>query len=71
MSMSSHSFRIGAATIAAAAGFPRWLIQALGRWSSNCYKEYIRIPQTTLCNVSDALAHTNPPPTPFDPDNMA
>ena len=70
-SMSSHSFRIGAATTAAAAGFPRWLIQALGRWSSNCYKEYIRIPQTTLCNISDALAHTNPPPMPYNPDNMA
>ena len=35
--MSTHSFRIGAATTAAAAGYPKWAIQALGRWSSNCY----------------------------------
>ena len=69
--LSSHSFRIGAATTAAAAGYPRWLIQALGRWSSNCYKDYIRIPQTTLHKVSASLAHTHPPNTPFDPDNMA
>ena len=70
-SMSSHSFRIGAATTAAAAGYPRWLIQALGRWTSNCYRDYIRIPQNTLYNVSASLAHTQPPLTPFDPDNMA
>ena len=30
---SSHSFRIGAVSAAAAAGLPDWRIQALGRWS--------------------------------------
>ena len=70
--MSTHSFRIGAATTAAAAGFPRWLIQALGRWSSDCYREYIRIPPTTLKNVSHSLAMlTHTPTTPFDPDNVS
>jgi len=34
---SSHSFEIGAASTAAAAGIPDWKIQALGRWSSDCY----------------------------------
>ena len=70
-SMSSHSFRIGAATTAAAAGFPRWLIQALGRWTSDCYRDYIRIPHQTLHNVSTSLVQYYPnPSSPFDPDNV-
>ena len=43
-----RSFCIGAATIAAAAGVPSWLIKVLGRWSSDCYERYIRTPQETL-----------------------
>ncbi|XP_063777624.1 uncharacterized protein LOC134927301 [Pseudophryne corroboree] len=38
----THSFRIGAATAAAAAGFSGAQIQAVGRWKSSCYKRYIR-----------------------------
>jgi site-specific recombinase XerD len=69
--MSSHSFRIGAASTAAAAGHPRWLVQALGRWSSNCFRDYIRIPKTTLSQVSRSLAtQTSLAITPFDPDNI-
>ncbi|XP_048031305.1 formin-like protein 7 [Megalobrama amblycephala] len=39
---SSHSFRIGAATTAAQKGLSQHQIQALGRWSSEAYKSYIR-----------------------------
>lgn len=38
---SSHSFRIGAATVAARNGVPDHQIQALGRWTSNAYLLYI------------------------------
>lgn len=56
---SSHSFRIGAASTAAAAGIPNWKIQALGRWSSDYYRRYIRLPGTDSSHVSRALARSH------------
>ena len=55
----SHSFRIGAATSAAEAGLPPWLIQTLARWSSNCYTLYIRTPPSVLQKVPGLLAATD------------
>ena len=52
---SSHSFRIGAATVAARNGVPDHLIQTLGRWSTNVYKSYIRTPVEALASTSVQL----------------
>ena len=38
-----HSFRIGAATSAAARGVPLSVIQNMGRWKSNAFHNYIRL----------------------------
>ena len=55
---SSHSFRIGAASAAAAAGIPDWQIQALGRWSSDCYRGYIRLPDSNTSNIAATFARS-------------
>ena len=52
---SSHSFRIGAATVAAHSGIPDHLIQALGRWTSNAYQLYNRTPSEALAGISCQL----------------
>lgn len=44
----SHSFRIGAATFAAASGSSDIQIQNMGRWKSSAFKKYIRIPTMTM-----------------------
>ena len=72
-SYNTHSFRIGAATTAAAAGLPAWLIKILGRWRSDSYERYIHLPKTTILQVPTTMAayhrdntSTQNPPT-FDP----
>ena len=45
---SGHSFRIGAATTAIARGVPESIVQTLGRWESDSFKRYIRIPRQDL-----------------------
>ena len=69
--VSSHSLRIGAATTAAAAGFPRWLIQQLGRWTSDCFRTYVQIPTSTFKQVSHTLATTLREGGVFDPDLLS
>ena len=57
----SHSFRIGAATTAAAADLPDWQIQALGRWSRDYYARYIRTPPAILAQASRRLTIQSQP----------
>ena len=53
---SPHSFHIGAATTAAMTGVPGWLIQACGRWFSDCLWLYIQAQPSQLDQVTRALA---------------
>ena len=56
---SSHSFRIEAATTAAAAGLPGWLIKNLGRWASNAYLTYIHQEPVLTSKIYEQLSHTD------------
>ena len=51
-----HSFRIGAATSAALAGIEDSTIQALGRWQSAAFLQYIWMPREQLASISRLLA---------------
>ena len=54
----SHSLRIGGATAAAAAGIPPTTIKELGRWKSDCYLQYTRVPNANLAKAAARMAST-------------
>jgi len=66
---SSHSYRVGGATTAAAAGLADWEIKLMGRWSSDAYLRYIKAPlfvkagfARRMCRPSP-LSHISPSPS--------
>ena len=56
-----HSFRIGAATAAAACGIPEATIKMLGRWKSSAYTLYIQTPRSELATISQSIARVTQP----------
>ena len=52
----THSFRIGGATALASAGVPEYLIQIMGRWSSDSFLRYIHIPDRSIASFHAYMA---------------
>ena len=49
----THSLRIGSATAVAEARIPMRIIKAMGRWSSDVYRSYIRTPHRILRSLTN------------------
>ena len=56
VNLNTHSFRIGGASAAAAAGIPDSTIQVMGRWASNAYRTYLRTPDATFQRAARAMS---------------
>jgi integrase len=54
----THSFRIGAASMLGALGYGDEDIQAVGRWSSRAFEEYLLLPRTKRMHVAKQM-HLN------------
>lgn len=55
INLNTHSFRIGGASAAHAAGVPDSTIKALGRWASNAFRIYLRLPDTTIQKAQQSM----------------
>ena len=53
---SDHSFCIGVATMVAQAALPAYMIKMLGRWTSDAYQNYVRMPRGSLAAVARSIA---------------
>ena len=69
INLNTHSFRIGGASAAAAMGIPDSTIQVLGRWASNAYRTYLRLPNSTLQRTYVEMAHSPNITNTYHPNN--
>jgi hypothetical protein len=54
--ISTHTFRIGAASLMGKLGFADKDVKAVGRWSSRAFEGYMRLPRTKRKLVAEKLA---------------
>ena len=54
--LTTHSFRTGLASMLGSLGFGKEDIQAMGRWSSNAFETYLRLPRTKRAEMARRFA---------------
>ena len=57
--VSCHSFRAGLASLMGSLGYTDEQIQAIGRWSSNAYNVYVKLPRTRRLQMAKVLGKLN------------
>ena len=68
--LNTHSFRIGGASAASSHGIPDSIVQVLGRWSSDCFRQYIRISDKDMSHYQQLLATASTNNKLWDSDNI-
>ena len=56
INLNTHSLRIGGATLLSKAGVPEHVIQKIGRWSSGCFKKYVRLTSEHVQSAYNAIS---------------
>ena len=69
--INTHSFRIGGATAASSQGIPDTIIQIMGRWTSDCFKKYIRVSDQELCDYQRRMTIEAKDITIWDSDTLS
>ena len=57
--ITSHSFRSGLASMLGELGFSDAEIQAVGRWSSRCFEDYLKLPRTKRLEMARRIGNLN------------
>lgn len=57
--LDTHSFRIGGASAAASCGVPDSIIKILGRWTSDCYRRYLRVSDAVIKDCLNKISNLN------------
>ena len=59
--LNTHSFRIGGASAALAAGASDALVRIMGRWSSDSYTRYIRVSNVSVIDFNLRMRRSTEP----------